>query len=29
MNISELMKDKAYVADPLNGPRVPKDEARG
>ena len=28
MNISELMKDKAYVADLLNGPCVPKDKSQ-
>ena len=28
MNISELMKDKAYVADLLNGPCVPRDETQ-
>ena len=28
MNISELMKDKAYVTNLLNGPCVPKDAAR-
>ena len=28
MKIAELMKDKAYVADLLNGPCVPKDAAR-
>lgn len=28
MNILELMKDKAYVSDLLNGPCVPKDEMR-
>ena len=28
MNISELMKDKAYVANLLNGPCVPRDETQ-
>ena len=28
MNISERMKDKAYVADLLNGPCVPRDKSR-